>query len=135
MKRLSDEIKREISYITAWIVILSAVMQGVILILHFFGVAKWNYTCALGNLLGAVFSVLNYVILGFTVENAVNKEEKKAQASIRVSRMLRNLMIAVIVIIGIYAPVFNVWTVALPFFFPKIGIVLRSKFMEKQNNE
>lgn len=135
MKRLSDEIKREISYITAWIVILSAVMQGVILILHFFGVVKWNYTCALGNLLGAVFSVLNYVILGFTVENAVNKEEKKAQASIRVSRMLRNLMIAVIVIIGIYAPVFNVWTVALPFFFPKIGIVLRSKFMEKQNNE
>lgn len=134
MKRLSDEIKREISYITAWIVILSAVMQGVFLILHFFGVVKWDYTAVLGNLLGSVFSVLNFVILGFTVESSVNKEEKQAQASIRISRMLRNLMIGAVIIIGIYVPIFNVWAVALPFFFPKIGIILRSKFLEKQNS-
>lgn len=135
MKSLSDDIKREISFITAWIVIFSAVMQGVFLILHFFGIVKWDYTAVLGNLLGAVFSILNFVLLGFTVEAVVNKEEKQAQASIRISRMLRNLMIGAVIIIGIYAPIFNIWTVALPFFFPKIGILLRSKFMKKQNNE
>lgn len=132
MKRLSDDIKREISYIAAWVVILSAVMQGVILILHFFGVLKWNYTMALGNLLGAVFAVLNFVFLGFTVEAAVNKEEKQAQASIHVSRMLRNLMIGAVILIGYFVPVFNVWTVALPFLFPKIAIIFRSKFLKKQ---
>lgn len=135
MKSLSDDIKREISFITAWIVIFSAAMQGVFLILHFFGIVKWDYTAVLGNLLGAVFSVLNFVLLGFTVESVVNKEEKQAQTSIRISRMLRNLMIGAVIIIGIYAPIFNIWTVALPFFFPKIGIILRSKFMKKQNNE
>lgn len=135
MKSLSDDIKREISFITAWIVIFSAVMQGVFLILHFFGIVKWDYTAVLGNLLGAVFSVLNFVLLGFTVESVVNKEEKQAQASIRISRMLRNLMIGAVIIIGIYAPIFNIWTVALPFFFPKIGILLRSKLMKKQNND
>ncbi len=134
MKGLSDEIKREISYITAWVVILSAVMQGVFLILHFFGIVKWDYTAPLGNLLGAVFSVLNFVFLGFTVEAAVNKEEKQAQASIRISRILRNLMIGAVVIAGIYIPIFNVWTVALPFFFPKIGIIIRSKIMNKKSN-
>lgn len=132
MKRLSDDIKREISYIAAWVVILSAVMQGIILILHFFGVLKWNYTMALGNLLGAVFAVFNFVLLGFTVEAAVNKEEKQAQASIRVSRMLRNLMIGAVILIGYFVPVFNVWTVALPFLFPKIAIIFRSKFLKKQ---
>lgn len=135
MKSLSDDIKREISFITAWIVIFSAAMQGVFLILHFFGIVKWDYTAVLGNLLGAVFSVLNFVLLGFTVESVVNKEEKQAQASIRISRMLRNLMIGAVIIIGIYAPIFNIWTVALPFFFPKIGIILRSKFMKNQNND
>lgn len=135
MKSLSDDIKREISFITAWIVIFSAVMQGVFLILHFFGIVKWDYTAVLGNLFGAVFSVLNFVLLGFTVESVVNKEEKQAQASIRISRLLRNLMIGAVIIIGIYAPIFNIWTVALPFFFPKIGIILRSKFMKKQNND
>lgn len=135
MKSLSDDIKREISFITAWIVIFSAAMQGVFLILHFFGIVKWDYTAVLGNLLGAVFSVLNFVLLGFTVESVVNKEEKQAQTSIRISRMLRNLMIGAVIIIGIYAPIFNIWTVALPFFFPKIGILLRSKFMKEQNND
>ncbi|MDE5994743.1 MAG: ATP synthase subunit I [Oscillospiraceae bacterium] len=135
MKSLSDDIKREISFITAWIVIFSAVMQGVFLILHFFGIVKWDYTAVLGNLFGAVFSVLNFVLLGFTVEAVVNKEEKQAQASIRISRMLRNLMIGAVIIIGIYAPIFNIWTVALPFFFPKIGILLRSKFMKKPNDD
>lgn len=130
---LSDEIKQEIAFITAWIVIFSAVMQGVFLILHFFGVAKWDYTAILGNLLGAVFSILNFVFLGFTVEAAVNKEEKQAQASMRVSRLLRNLMIGAVVIVGIYVPVFNVWTTALPFFFPKIGILIRSKIKDKKN--
>lgn len=134
MKHLSDDIKREISFITAWVVIFSAVMQGVFLILHFFGIAKWDYTAVLGNLLGAFFSVLNFVFLGFTVEAAVNKEEKQAQISIRVSRVLRNLMIGAVVIVGIYAPIFNVWTVALPFLFPKIGIIIRSKVMNKKNN-
>lgn len=134
MKHLSDDIKREISFITAWVVIFSAVMQGVFLILHFFGIAKWDYTAVLGNLLGAFFSVLNFVFLGFAVEAAVNKEEKQAQISIRVSRVLRNLMIGAVVIVGIYAPIFNVWTVALPFLFPKIGIIIRSKVMNKKNN-
>lgn len=134
MKHLGDDIKREISFITAWVVVFSAVMQGVFLILHFFGIAKWDYTAVLGNLLGAFFSVLNFVFLGFTVEAAVNKEEKQAQISIRVSRVLRNLMIGAVVIVSIYAPIFNVWTVALPFLFPKIGIIIRSKVMNKKNN-
>lgn len=130
---LSDDIKKEISFITAWVVIFSAVMQGVFLILHFFGIAKWDYTAILGNLLGAVFSVLNFVFLGFTVEAAVNKDEQKAQASMRISRLLRNLMIGAVVIVGIYAPIFNIWTTVLPFFFPKIGILIRSKIKDKKN--
>ncbi|MCH5170221.1 MAG: hypothetical protein J1F24_02925 [Oscillospiraceae bacterium] len=132
---LSDDIKREISFITAWIVIFSAVMQGVFLILHFFGIVKWDYTAVLGNLLGAVFSVLNFVFLGFTVESAINKEEKKAQSTVRISRLLRNLMIGVVIIIGVYVPIFNVWTVALPFLFPKIGIMIRSKIVNKQTGK
>ena len=126
MKKISDAVIRETTYIAAWVVVLSAFMESVVLILQAFGFAKWGYPIVLGNLLGGVFAVLNFFLMGITVQIAVNKDEKKAAQIIRLSQMLRNLAIGVVIIIGVLVPIFNVWTVALPFFFPRIAIAFRS---------
>lgn len=135
MKRISDAVIRETTYIAAWVVVLSAFMESVVLILQAFGFAKWGYPIVLGNLLGGVFAVLNFFLMGITVQIAVNKDEKKAAQIIRLSQMLRNLAIGVVIIIGVLVPIFNVWTVALPFFFPRIAIAFRSIFLKKQEDK
>lgn len=132
LKKISDAVIKETSYVAAWVVVLSAFMQSVVLILQAFGFAKWDYTIALGNLLGGVFAILNFFLMGITVQIAVEKDEKKAAQVIRLSQMLRNLAVGVIIIIGVFVPVFNVWTVALPFFFPRIAVAFRSLFLKKQ---
>lgn len=135
MKKISDAVIRETTYIAAWVVVLSAFMESVVLILQAFGFAKWGYPIVLGNLLGGVFAVLNFFLMGITVQFAVNKDEKKAAQIIRLSQMLRNLAIGVVIIIGVLVPIFNVWTVALPFFFPRIAIAFRSIFLKKQEDK
>ncbi len=135
MKKISDAVIRETTYIAAWVVVLSAFMESVVLILQAFGFAKWGYPIVLGNLLGGVFAVLNFFLMGITVQIAVNKDEKKAAQIIRLSQMLRNLAIGVVIIIGVLVPIFNVWTVALPFFFPRIAIAFRSIFLKKQEDK
>lgn len=135
MKKISDAVIRETAYIAAWVVVLSAFMESVVLILQAFGFAKWGYPIVLGNLLGGVFAVLNFFLMGITVQIAVNKDEKKAAQIIRLSQMLRNLAIGVVIIIGVLVPIFNVWTVALPFFFPRIAIAFRSIFLKKQEDK
>ncbi len=132
MKKISDAVIKETSYVAAWVIVLSAFMQSVVLILQAFSFAKWDYTIALGNLLGGIFAILNFFLMGITVQIAVGKDEKKAAQTIRISQMLRNLAVGVIIIIGVFAPIFNVWTVALPFFFPRIAVTFRSLFLKKQ---
>lgn len=135
MKKVSDAVIKETSYVAAWVIVLSAFMQSVVLILQAFGFMKWGLPVALGNLLGAVFAILNFFLMGITVQIAVSKEdEKKAAQIIRLSQMLRNLGVGVVIIIGVFAPIFNVWTVALPFFFPRIAVAFRSIFLKKQEN-
>lgn len=134
MKKISDAVIKETSYVAAWEIVLSAFMQSIVLILQAFGFMTWGLPIALGNLLGASFAILNFFLMGITVQIAVNKDEKKAAQIIRLSQMLRNLGVGVVIIIGVLAPIFNVWTVALPFFFPRVAIAFRSIFLKKQEN-
>ena len=73
MKKIDPTVVKETVYITAFTIIFSMLMQAVFLI-----VQKWDYTVLLGNLLGIIAVVLNFLLMGITVQNAVLKEEKDA---------------------------------------------------------
>ncbi len=119
MFKLNDTVKKETAYIAAWILILSAVMQSV-----FLCIGKWDYTVLLGNILGGGAGVLNFLLLGVTVQKAVDKDEKDAKTFMKASQSLRTLMLFVIAAIGAILNIFNTWAVLIPLLFPRIAIAL-----------
>lgn len=126
LKKLNDTVKRETGYIAIWVILLSALMQAVFLISGI-----WNYTVLLGNLLSGSVAVANFLLMGFTVQNAVEKDEKDARNLMKVSQSLRTLMLFVAVALGVLLPFFDIWASIIPLFFPRVAIAFRPYFNQK----
>lgn len=123
MKKLDKTVKKECLYIAVWVLALSAVMQIVFAVLHY-----WDYTVLLGNLLGGVCAVGNFLGMGITVQNAVERDEKGAKELLRFSRSIRTFCCVVCLIVGIVAPIFHTVAAILPLFFPRLAICFRPLF-------
>ena len=95
-------------------------MQSVFLI-----IGKWTIAHLFGNILGALAAVLNFFLMGITVQNAVVKEEKEAKNLIKLSQNLRLFMMFFFALIGYLVPVFNLLTVIIPYLFPRIAVMIR----------
>ena len=95
MKKIDSTIIKETVYIFAFTLIFSVLMQAVFLI-----IGKWNYTVLLGNLLGGLAAVGNFFLMGLTVQSALGKEEKDAKSTMKLSQMLRTLMLFIVAVIG-----------------------------------
>lgn len=123
MKPIDKTIIKETRYLAFWVLVLSLLMQAVFLILH-----RWNYTVLTGNLLGGTAALLNFFLMGLSVQKALTKDEKGAKSAMKVSQAYRTLLVLVLVILGVVLPYFNTWTVIIPIFFPRIGIAFRPLF-------
>ena len=123
MKKIDPIVLKETTYIAIWTLIFSTLMQAVFLILH-----RWDYTVLLGNLLTGGAAVLNFFLMGLTIQRVLGKEEKEARTAIRVSQLYRNLAMLLIVGVAVLAPVFHVWASVIAVFFPRIAILFRPLF-------
>jgi hypothetical protein len=128
--KIDKTIRRETIYIAGWVLVLSLLTQAVFLM-----IGHWDYTVLLGNLLSGGVSILNFLLMGLTVQSAVNKEEKDAAVFMRASQGLRSLMVFAIAAVGVLLRCFNVWTVLIPLFFPRIAVALRPLFDKKNTRE
>ena len=86
----------------------------------------------LGNLLGFTAAVLNFFLMGYTVQKAVLLEEKDAKKKVKLSQSLRTLMLVAFAAIGCVFKCFNPIAVLLPLLFPRIAILFRPLF---KNND
>ena len=127
MKNVNSTVACETKYIAYWVVILSIIMQAVFVISK-----HWNYTVLLGNLLSGVIAVLNFFLMGLTVQSAVEKDEKGAKAQMRASQSMRTFILFAAVAVGVLVPVFNTAASIIPLFFPRIAIALRPCFKNKE---
>ncbi len=130
MKRIDPTVKKETVYIFIWTVILSLLMQAVFLI-----IGKWDTTVLFGNLLGVAAAVLNFFIMGISVQSALGKEEKDAKNVIKLSQSLRFIMLVAVGAIGYLVPLCNVVATVLPFLFPRIAIAFRPLFNKERGGE
>ena len=72
--------------------------------------------------------------MGLTVQKAVDKEEKHAASIMKLSQVLRMLALFLAVLVGVLLPsVFNLVTLLVPLFFPRIAIALRPLFDKRQD--
>jgi hypothetical protein len=128
MNKIDEAVKKETRYITIWVLLLSVLTQTVFLV-----IGKWDYTVLLGNLLSGTVAILNFFFMGLSLQSALNKEEKDAKNTMKLSRTYRNLFIMICTIVGVVLPCFNLWTVLLPLLYPRIAIVFRPCFDKKQS--
>lgn len=126
MKKIDSTVLRETRYIAAFVLIFSLLMQSVFLI-----AGLWNYKVLLGNILGFATAVGNFLLMGITIQSAVEKEEKDAKNLIKLSQSMRLLMMFGIALIGYLIPVFDTVAVIIPYLFPRIAIALKPLFMKK----
>lgn len=125
MKQIDATVLKETRYIFGITLILSVLME-----LVFFLLGKWTLSVLLGNVLGAFGAVLNFFLMGITVQNAVKKEEKEARNLIKFSQSARMLMLFLIAGVGYLVPLFHTVAVVVPLLFPRIAIFLHPILMK-----
>ncbi len=125
MERVDATVIKETKYIAVFVTLLSAVMQAIFLI-----IGKWDYTVLLGNLLSGGCGVLNFFLMGLTVQKAVLKDVEDAKAKMKVSKTYRTLFLAVVLIIGFTVPCFNKWATVIAILFPRIAVGFRAVIKE-----
>ncbi len=130
MKKIDATVLRETAYIAVWVIILSAVMEAVFLVGGW-----WDYTVLFGNLLGGICAVLNFFLMGLTVQKALTKEEKEAKDIVKLSQTLRMFMQLAFIVLAFVFDVFNVIAALLPLLFPRIAIMFRPMFDKRIGTE
>ena len=130
MVKIDKTVKKETIYITFFVVILSMLMEAVFLILH-----KWDYTVLLGNLLGAASTVLNFLLMGITVQKAVLLDEEGAKKKVKFSQSMRMFMLLAFAAVAGIFKCFNLIAFAVTLLFPRIAIFFRPYFDKKNNKQ
>lgn len=126
MQKIDKTVKNESLYIFLFTVILSVFMQGVCLIVCALSKLSYYYTYITGNLVSALTAVLNFFLMGLTVQKAVGTDEKTAKTRIKFSQTLRNAaMFLIIAVCVLFKEYFNLVTLIVPLFFPRIAIAFR----------
>lgn len=127
MMKVDQTVLKETKYIAFSVLILSALLQAVFLI-----IGEWDYTVLLGNILSGAVAILNFFLMGITVQAAVAKEEKQAKNTMKVSQTMRTLTLFAAAALGVLLPCFHTLTSLLPLFFPRIAIAFRPLFTKKE---
>ncbi len=127
--KIDKTVRKETIYITGSVLIMSVVMELIFAI-----IGKWDINVLFGNLLGGIFAILNFFLMGLTVQKAVGQDEKKSTNMIKLSQSLRFLLLIVVAILGVELSVFNGVSTILALFFPRIAIAIRPLFDRKKQN-
>lgn len=130
MKKVDKTVLKETKYIASFVLIFSVLTQAVFLI-----TGKWNYTVLLGNMLSGIAAIMNFFLMGITVQAAVTKEDKEARSTMKMSQSLRTLMLFAAAALGVLLPCFNTVTSLIPLFFPRIAIALKPLFLNREKEE
>lgn len=130
LNQVDPTVRRETVFIAGVVLVCSAVMQLVFLL-----AGAWNLTVLWGNLLSGGAAVLNFFLMGLSIQKALNKDPKAASTQMKASQSLRLLMLALAAALGAVANCFNLVAVVIPLLFPRIGVSIRGLQGKAQGKE
>ena len=114
--KIQKAIKKETLHIAEGTLAISAVMCAVFALLH-----KFSFAVVLGALLGSAVAILNFFLLGLSVQAAMQKGEHAAAYMKRIYT-LRMMGCALCVVGAVLTPSIHTFAFILPLFFPQIVI-------------
>lgn len=127
MKKIDQTVLRETGFVAFVTVLLSLLLEAVFLI-----IGAWDLTVLWGNLFGAAVAVLNFFLMGLTVQAAVQKEEKDAKNTMKFSQSARMLLLFLALALCFLIPAFNLISAAVSLIFPRIAVFLRPITMKNE---
>ncbi|MDD6315500.1 MAG: ATP synthase subunit I [Clostridia bacterium] len=116
--------KKEAGYIAAGTVVLSALVQIVWAV--FF---KYDLSVFLGGLWGGTFAVVNFVLMGLTVQKVARESDQlAAKRRMQASYQMRMILIILATVLAIIVPGIS-WVMAvISLFFPRLTILVMPLF-------
>lgn len=127
MRKVDPTVKRETIFVAVWEAVLTVIMLAAFLVLKSF-----DWTVLTGAILGAATAVVNFLLMGLTIQGAIGLDEKEARTRLRGSQNLRILMQMIIAVLGAVLPCLNLWAVLIPLFFPRIAMMIRAKGVKNE---
>ena len=127
-------VKKETGHVAVYTAIGAALMWVIFGILH--GVmpekVPFDYTVFLGGLGGGLIAVLNFFLMGLTVQKvAASTDEDAARMKMKASYSQRMLLQMLWVVAAIALPCFQFAAGILPLLFPSLGIKIHSIIFKK----
>ena len=116
--KVQETVKKETMHIAVGTLLLTAVM-----LLVFFVLGRLDQPVVLGALLGGGFAILNFFVLGLSVQKSVaSGNVTRGKLMMTLSYSLRMLAMMGVVVLGLALPYFSWVTVVLPQLFPRLTI-------------
>lgn len=128
LENVQPAVKDETKKLAISVSVCVVLMVAVFFILNWFMPEKvpFDYTVILAGVIGGFVAVLNFFLMGLTVQKVVVvEEEDRAKAQMRASYTQRMLMQMLWVVLAIVLPIFQMIAGILPLFFPGIWFKIR----------
>ena len=127
--KLQPASKKEVKRIAAGILVCDVMMIAGFFVLSLVGIGTFSYRVFIGALGGSLISLLNFIIMCLTIQQATEIEDKKRmKAFIQGSYNGRLLLQAGWIVAAFIIPHVNVIAAAVPLLFPTMTIFyLQSK--------
>ena len=133
MAKIDKTVKKETAIIAGGSAVCSVLMNLIFfLVARFTDICEYKYTVITGSVLGWAIAVLNFLLMGVTIQNAVALEDKQmAKKKIQLSYMLRTGLLVAAMAAGVLLPWFHWLPVLISVIFPRIVIFFRSIVLKK----
>lgn len=134
--KVDNAVKKETGYIALGMLIMSAIMHVVFLV-----IGKWSLGVIYSNVLVGGYMVLNFFLLGLTVQKATESgDEKRAKNTMKLSQTLRFLSLAGVLALGALlsnvgdrSGPFEFWALIPPVFFNRITMMVRGFAVRRES--
>ena len=123
MKKVEPIVWKETAFVSIVVLLLSAIMNGVFLLL-----SAWNFTVLLGTFLGAFAACANFFLMAFSLQKSLEKSPEDAKKFMKLSHAARLFGMFLVALAGYLAPCFHVVAVVVPFLFPRVAVMVRALF-------
>ncbi|MDD2956469.1 MAG: ATP synthase subunit I [Oscillospiraceae bacterium] len=118
MAKISPAVRKETLHIAEGTGILTAVMLAVFALL-----GRFDLPVLWGSLMGGAVAILNFFLLGLTVQRATQEEDQaRMKMRMQFSYSVRMLLMLVVCFVGFRLSMFNGVAVLLEMLFPRITI-------------
>ena len=127
MFKLQPDVKKEVRNITIYCIVGAVLEIGVLALLHFYVLPDkivFDYRTFLSVVLGCLVAILNFVLMGLTVQKVagLTDDQETARKILKGSYSKRMLMQVVWIILTIALPFLDMIAGIIPLLFPTLGI-------------